>query len=300
MIITRLAGGIGNQMFHYAIAKGLQRTGTEKIILDTRLLQDLESDLDKIIQRPYALHIFPNLQATVISNHYLRLLSKSSIVSRIWLKYFDSITTYIEQVGMIPLPVSSLKSKNIYLSGNFQSETYFTSKRAELLKDFSFPVLDEMNELVRTKILNTSNSVALHIRRGDYWSTSNKNIYTSVNLHYYQQAISTLQSKLGLKRLDTFVFTDDIEWARNNLSNASLNIFFVDGNKKEDSWKDMYLMTCCRHHIIANSSFSWWGAWLSEKNGINIAPRYWFHPCTVFYDINHIIPSSWTLIDYEL
>jgi hypothetical protein len=300
MIITRLAGGLGNQMFQYAAARGLQRDLSEKIILDTRLLQKLESDIEKIIQRPYALNVFPNLQAIEITKNFRRLLSNTNFVSKIWLKHFNVITANVEQIGMVPIDVPFVSSKNIYLSGNFQSEIYFKKRRVELLEDFKFPKLDGRNELIKTKILNSSNSVAIHFRRGDYLSTLNKKVYTSVNLQYYQQAISTLKSKSNLKKLDIFVFTDDIDWVSKNIMNSSLNLVFVEGNKNEESWKDMYLMTCCRHHIIANSSFSWWGAWLSKNNGVKIAPRYWFHPNTVSYDINHIIPSSWMLIDYKL
>jgi len=300
MIITRLAGGIGNQMFHYAVARGYQRSESEKIILDDRLLQDLEHDIEKIIQRPFALNVFKQLKADVISSDLNKLLTGTDFYNRIRRKIFKRQTSYVRQHLMVPVPFSSLSSKNIFLIGNFQSELYFKSIKETLIQDFAFPQLDEGNNLIRKEILTTPNALSLHIRRGDYLSTSNSNIFTSVNLEYYHNAIDMLQAKLGTDAINTFVFTDDINWVKQNFLSEKLNITFVEGNYGSNSWKDMFLMSCCQHHIIANSSFSWWGAWLSQRDGLNLAPKYWFRPNSYEFDINNIVPESWIIVDYNL
>lgn len=300
MIITRLAGGLGNQMFQYAIARSYQRDESEKIILDTRQLQDLESDINKIIQRPFALDIYTRIKAEKIDNKIVKLLNSHDFITKIERKLFKLSPVYVVQRLMEPVEFLKIAAKNIYLEGNFQSELYFKSIRRKLIEDFDFPELDKTNSITKQRILYTPNAVSLHIRRGDYLSTSNKDMFTSVNLEYYQKAIDYMGVMLGISQLKTFVFTDDIAWVKKNFKSDKLDISFIEGNNGNNSWKDMCLMSCCKHHIIANSSFSWWGAWLSQREGINLAPRYWFRPDTYAYDIHDIVPQSWTIIDYIL
>jgi hypothetical protein len=119
-------------------------------------------------------------------------------------------------------------------------------------------------------------------------------------LDYYKNAINTLLQRLRTHKLNTFIFTDDPDWVRENLNSDSIDINLIEGNYAQNSWKDMLLMSCCTHHIIANSSFSWWGAWLASEDGINLAPKHWYRPNTMFFDINDIVPSNWSIIDYVI
>jgi hypothetical protein len=111
MIITRLAGGLGNQMFHYAIARSHQRSSSEKIILDTRMLKELETDIEKIVQRPYYLHIFKELKAAPINDSLNRILTGKDIFSRIKKLFFMLNTAYIVQNGMAPIKIDAKKKK---------------------------------------------------------------------------------------------------------------------------------------------------------------------------------------------
>lgn len=302
MIITRLTGGLGNQMFQYAIARSFLKKDNERVFLDTfLLLTKEEEDIEKIYQRPYALDIFKNLKAKVDEKKISGILRDDSLINRIRRKLFYRSCTVVEQELMewIDIPSSIHSSKNILFKGLFQSERFFKTIRKELLNDFTFPEMDIKNKQIMEKILATPGAVSIHIRRGDYLSSSNKNIFNSVSMDYYDRSIDILMNKTNEESLTGFVFTDDIGWAQQNYSTrGKLNLHFVEGNHGKDSWKDMALMSACSHHIIANSSFSWWGAWLAKKDGINLAPSHWYMPGSYMFNIADIIPQNWIIVDY--
>ena len=301
MIITRLAGGLGNQMFQYAVARNFLKDDGKKVFLDTYLLQEEEEDIEKIIHRPFALGIYNNLRAKVDEKKLSNLLRDGGLINRINRKLFLRNCVVVQQQNMerIELPAELKTAKNIWFIGNFQSERFFKKIKKELQMDFYFPKMDFENGELKKKILATDNAVSVHIRRGDYLSAHHKNVHTSVAIDYYYKAIEVMLSKLNITRVNAFVFTDDIEWAREKFpSSNKMEVYYVTGNANKNSWKDMALMTVCSHHIVANSSFSWWGAWLSEKTGITIAPKYWYLPNTYVYDINDIVPQNWIIVDY--
>lgn len=304
MIITRLAGGLGNQMFHYAIARNYSNNGNNKIYFDTYMLWKEEEDIEKIFRgRPYALDIFGNLKAKVNDKKVSSLLRGNGWADRVRQKLLFRNCVVVEQHLMDPItvPAGLEKAKNIWFIGNFQSEKHFKAVRSDLLKDFKFPALDARNEDLRKRMLNTANAVAIHVRRGDYLSSHNKSIFPSVSFDYYAKATALLLQKLGMQKMDAFVFTDDAEWTKAHFSGLSnVNATYVNGNKSKDSWKDMALMAACQHHIIANSSFSWWGAWLATKSGINLAPKHWYLPGSLSFDIYDIVPKGWLIVDYSI
>ena len=121
--------------------------------------------------------------------------------------------------------------------------------------------------------IQCSMSVSLHIRRGDYLNKENINSYAQCSQMYYRSAIDFLKKKF--KNVSFFVFSDDIDWAKKNLSFSS-NYSFIEHNTGKNSFEDLRLMSSCKHHIIANSSFSWWGAFLSEDSSVTICPKLWW------------------------
>lgn len=300
MIIAQMKGGLGNQMFEYAAARSYQRSVSEKIILDTSICQDPVTRIGELWDRPYAMHVFKNLKADTLNFSFYKTLNKLDFSSKIKRKLFKLNTAFIVENSLSPPGLLTTKKKNIYLKGFFQSELYFKSIRNELLTEFEFPDLDSRNLAIKEKIVSTQNSLSLHIRRGDYYSSENAVIHASVNANYYIKAIDFVHAQLGLGQIDTFLFTDDIDWAKRNFKSDKLNINFIEKNEgEENSWKDMCLMSYCRHHIVANSSFSWWGAWLCKNQGINVAPKYWFVPGSINYNIYNIVPQDWAIIDYS-
>jgi hypothetical protein len=251
-------------------------------------------------RRPYALDIFPNLRGVIDKKKLASLLREEGWMNELRRKIFYKTCTVVIQNGMQHAVIPTKPGLNLLLKGFFQSERYFKDVREELLNDFAFPEMDSQNLEIKKKITDTPGSVSIHIRRGDYLSPLNKDVFTSVNLDYYYRSLEILQNKSEAQQLTAFVFTDDTDWAKQNFSPAGMNIQFITGNAVADSWKDMALMTTCKHHIIANSSFSWWGAWLSENDGITLAPKHWYLPGSYTFHINDIVPSNWIIVDYSL
>jgi len=178
-----------------------------------------------------------------------------------------------------------------YLSGYWQSERYFADCIQQIRKDFQFKCPpNSKNKEIIDRILSV-NAVSLHVRRGDYISNpSSLSTHPVCSLDYYTEAVHYVINRVNNPRF--FVFSDDIAWAKMNLE-IKFPVEYIDFNHGKDSYNDMRLMTLCKHHIIANSSFSWWGAWLNESsNKIVVAPRKWFQPASGLNDVD-LVPNSW-------
>jgi hypothetical protein len=296
MIIVKLQGGLGNQMFQYAIARSLIKN-TGKVYLDHNYLENNNTDTEEFTARSFELHIFKNLKAYRAKNWKINLLTSQRGEFRLLRAFLAYKKTYLRQheheyVVLPPFP----KNTKIYLDGYFQSENYFKHLRKTLLYEFEFPPLDQLNEEIKGNILKAQNSVSIHVRRGDYLTLKKiKNVLGVLPYTYYEKAINILSSKFP--ELELFIFSEDIEWAKVNFTGS--NTHFISHNRSTDSWKDMALMTYCKHHIIANSSFSWWGAWLAKHKGDVFAPACWFNPMKVNFNIEDIIPASWTVLNVE-
>lgn len=178
---------------------------------------------------------------------------------------------------------------NSYIKGYWQSEKYFKNHERVIRADFEFKLpLSKANCHIANRIRG-SNSVGLHIRRGDYISEKeNSAIFSICGLGYYNRAIEYLAGKVDSPHY--FIFSNDISWAKENLK-LNYPVEYVEENYGESSYVDMQLMSYCQHNIIANSTFSWWAAWLnSYVNKIVIAPRNWF--CNGLND-DDLIPDGW-------
>lgn len=178
--------------------------------------------------------------------------------------------------------------KNQYFSGAFQSYRYFEDCRLQLLKDFAFDE-SKLSEQTRQTAQRTKacNSISIHVRRGDYMAPLwYENLGSICSTDYYRRAIAEMERHVEEPRY--FVFSDDIDYVRNNLDLPHAE--YVNFNHATDSWQDMYLMSQCRHHIIANSSFSWWGAWLDKSDEkVVIAPNKWW----ASLDHDDVVPPAW-------
>ena len=174
--------------------------------------------------------------------------------------------------------------------GTWQSEKYFIDISAGLRKEFCFKIPDDsVNKEIIEKIKN-SNSVSIHIRRGDYlskeWISSHSVIKS---LAYYENAINYIESHIANPHY--FIFSDDMDWVEKNLKLSRCT--YINNNKDKNSYVDMYLMSLCQHNIIANSTFSWWGAWLNiSENKIVIMPNKWLND----RNCEDIYPENWISI----
>jgi len=297
MLLVKLQGGLGNQMFQYAAAKGVSRTNRH-IYLDHQFLEKHHTDTAHFTARGYELNIFKNLKVRKAASRQVNLFKSSGIYNRFLRRFIK--TTVIRQTENEYISIANITSgsSSLYLDGYFQSEKYFRHLREELREEFAFPPLDTRNERLKDKIRNAPNSVSIHIRRGDYLkSPVIYDIHGVLQPEYYDKALAILQSKYD--NLSLFVFSDDLIWAQANLKTGHADTCFVAGNEAGNSWKDMVLMSCCKHHIIANSSFSWWGAWLSPNKGDTFAPSNWFNDASVRFNIHDFIPGEWHIVPYD-
>ncbi len=289
MIIVKLIGGLGNQMFQYALGKKLALKNQDELFLDGSFF----SEKGTHTPREFELDVF-SLKAIVAQNEQIELFhhKNGSRLTSLLRKLFaldKKYKTIIERGHEFHPEVLHAKG-NIHLIGYWQSELYFADIRQELLRDFQFATLltDKNQEL--SKEIQSCNSVSIHIRRGDYVSNeSAKSFHGLCDIPYYKRGIEYLEGNES--DLAFFVFSDDIHWAKENLViNAPTT--FIDHNKGKASCEDMRLMSMCKHHIIANSSFSWWGAWLNPHEGKRvIAPKQWFLDSSI--NTQDVIPNSW-------
>lgn len=289
MIVIKLIGGLGNQMFQYALGRKLSFQNQEELLLDCSFFKEEGTHTP----REYELGIF-HLQANIATEEELSAFQQpsGSLLSRIRNKIRrmnGADKTFIEVGHRFHPEVMELKG-DLHLTGYWQSEKYFSDIRQHLLEDFVFKRPPEgKNKELLDKIQST-NSISLHIRRGDYVTNEAANSFHGLcTLDYYQSAVNHIAHRYDTIHL--YVFSDDIPWAEKNL-NLGFPMTFVNHNQGKSSWEDMRLMSGCQHNIIANSSFSWWGAWLNDNsNKIVVAPQRWF--ATKDNDNPDIIPERW-------
>ncbi|WP_316832730.1 alpha-1,2-fucosyltransferase [Pedobacter aquatilis] len=272
MVIVKLQGGLGNQMFQYATAKAI---GSKSLYFDVDFLNANRVSDENFTKRELELFIFENINLK-ITRRFLKYLIRKKLI-------FLSKSIYQSEKNEF-INLKSNKSFSLYLDGYFQNEVYFADIREQLLHDFRFPELSESNKIIADKIKADNNAVAVHIRRGDYLKPAISAYHGILPLNYYEQAKSEIENKVNHPTY--YVFSDDIEWCKANLSLIPAT-FVSNANSK--NWEDMYLMHLCRHNIIANSSYSWWSAWLNRNpDKIVIAPKKWF-----VHNSTEIVPLGW-------
>lgn len=292
MIITKLIGGIGNQMFQYAAGKALAEHHGVELKLDI-------SDFQFYTDRWFSLNHF-NIKAEIASEEEIsKFAGKNKSKSLMIIKERLGRLLHRKKRKMYYEPHFHFDNNffnlpaNIYINGYWQSEKYFDKIKSKILTDFLFlepPV--GLNKEISEEILS-SNSISIHIRRGDYVSNKFTQLMHGVlGIEYYAGAINYIAKKIEQPHL--FVFSDEPEWAKVNLK-TSFPATFVNHNTGQNDFEDMRLLSMCRHHIIANSSFSWWGAWLNRnEDKIVIAPRKWFNEYKA--DTKDLYPKDWILL----
>lgn len=269
-ILIRMSGGIGNQMFQYAFGKCFEKRG-RKVTYEL-------SYYNNIAERHFILKdVFTKTNM---------LFQKAGFVNPKLPIYYDQDVKAIKEYRA---DMKLLDSYAGYFIGYWQSWEYADIVREELLKEFIFP--DEKEEMLRkvSRDIASENSVSIHIRRGDYLSEGNEKIFAGIcTEEYYARAIEYISEVV--ENVEFYVFSNDIPWVKRKYNNKNMHI--IDRGLFEDyqDWYDMYLMCCCKHNIIANSTFSWWGAWLNKNRGkIVVAPQKVVNTCNVldFY------PEEW-------
>lgn len=260
MIYTRLHGRTGNQMFQYAVGRAVSLRLGVGLVMDDRLaLARGEQSLTRVFELPLEK---PNSMPP--SKH------DRPLAYTLW-RHFGRNPRYLREKGLGFDPRIPDLPDNSYLHGYWQSERYFAQHRDTILTDFTFPATSGRNAELADEIASNL-SVSLHVRRGDYVANES---HVVCGQAYYDAALAKL-----LPMLDSaptiYVFSDEPDWARDNLDLPGAKVV-VDHNGSDADWEDLRLMSLCKHNIIANSSFSWWAAWLNQNDGRTVvAPATWF------------------------
>jgi len=291
MIIVRIIGGHSNQLFQYAVGRSLANKRQTQLKLDTSTYFDNQPDENT--PRDYELRAYPLRAGIASKREVANALTEDQIASvRTWLKRRVQFTVYSEKSSPFQPEVLDLP-KNSYLIGYWQNENYFKDIRDELVKDFE-PIkpLTTKNRKYLSEIQSTQ-SISLHVRREDYVNNKNANEFHGlVPLDYYKAALEVVLNKTAGTNRHLFVFSKEIDWCKKNMK-LNLPVTFIEGNK--DGSDDMRLMKHCRHNVLANSSFSWWGAWLNQNpDKVVVAPKIWFQDPAA--NKNMELPRNWIRI----
>ena len=288
MIIIKLAGGIGNQMFQYAVGKQLS----------LKLGVDLKLDISWFATqnlRSYALGKFDIAENFAFPEEVALLATQKEetlkhVLGRMLRIPQNFTPTHIHEKHFQFDPEIINLPDGVYLDGYWQSEKYFTNIEDVLRKELVVKIPQEGKNKELAELMASCESVSLHIRRGDYVSNSiASSVLGTCNLDYFYRCIEQLA--LTVNSPHFFIFSDEPEWARDNLKIPHPTTF-VDHNGPDKDYEDLRLMSQCKHHIIANSSFSWWGAWLcNNPDKIIFAPRKWFS--IEEHNTKDLIPDNW-------
>ncbi|ETX12585.1 glycosyl transferase family 11 [Marinomonas ushuaiensis DSM 15871] len=287
MIIVKITGGLGNQLFQYALGRALSLKLGCELVLDISFypLQTLRKyELDKFNIKARLATTTEIKKAGAGNNFTAKLVRKLGLTSLLYQNYIKELESfsYVNDIDDC--------KEGCYLDGYWQNPKYFEAFKKELCEDLS-PVAPISAPAAKwlDKIKSTE-SVSLHVRRGDYV----KNAYTNsvhgiCSLEYYRNAIEHIQQQIDTPIF--YIFSDDIQWCKDNLNFIS-NVNFVDDTCSVID--DLALMQKCKANIIANSTFSWWGAWLNSSQGLQVAPLNWFS----FSDRNSqdIYPKLWRIL----
>jgi hypothetical protein len=292
MIIVKLIGGLGNQMFQYAVGRRLA------LKLNVELKLDI-TGFDNYKLRKYSLSNF-KIQENIATLQEINSLTKPTISQRLCTKILhmrpkDPKTYVCEKQFHFDPNILNLFG-DVYMEGYWQSEKYFVDIAEIIRQEFTLkdPQVGKNSELAEH--IASSESVSIHIRRGDYVSDSRTNkLHGCCNIEYYICCLEHLTQIIANPHL--YIFSDDPSWVSENLK-ITYPMTIIDQNRIEKDYEDLRLMSQCRHHIIANSTFSWWGAWLNPRiDKIVIAPKQWFSEEEQSLRIvNDLIPSSWVVL----
>lgn len=289
MIIVNIIGGLGNQMFQYACGRAVSLRTGQPLRIATDQLNGYT--LHNGLELKHVFHVEVPLATNAELKHLLswqappalrRLLGRPSMnwaTGRRWCN--EPHFQYWSAINDVRAPT--------YLHGYWQSERYFGDMADQIRENYSFRMPWDDADLAVLERMHAQPSASLHVRRGDYTLSKNQGVYALCDINYYQDAIRLVRQRVPGVRI--FAFSDAPDWVDAHLGPEFGPIETVRHNSGERSANDMRLMSQADHHIIANSSFSWWGAWLNPSpDKIVVAPCRWFLNGT---DDRDLIPSSW-------
>jgi len=300
MIIVRLTGGLGNQMFQYALGRHLALKNDVELMVDTTYFENVPKNQRHFVKREYDLDIL-NIRAKVLNPKdadFLpcfsgKLMDKIKDRIKGHFNLYEKLNGYkvLSEKALFNFDEGALCSGgNFYLIGYWQNERYFKAIEKQIRDDFTFKnTFDEKVRHLAGEIAG-SNSLCLNIRRGDFVDNPTHGF---TGMDYIHEAVNLIRGRVGISKV--YVFSDEIDWCEKNL-HLDLPCFFVPhdlAGRKFSSY--LYLMSQCHHFVIPNSTFGWWAAWLSgHSSKMVVAPKQWLSVPGL--DASGIMPEGWIAI----
>jgi len=287
MIIVKLKGGLGNQLFQYAVGRHLAEIHKSAVKIDISFFKTYEL-------HTYSIWPF-NIQEIIATLEEVRALTDQSMgiverATRRLLRRPPKLTKMHIQEKFFHFDPEILNlPDDIYLDGYWQSERYFADIANILRQEFTVktPPAGKNKELA--DMMESCESVNLHIRRGSYLLPPHNTTHGTCTLDYYFRCVEIFTSTI--KNPHFFIFCDEPQWAYDHLK-LPYPATYIDHNDAKNDYEDLRLMSCCKNHIIANSTFSWWGAWLSTNHDkIVLCPERWFNDLNLY--TKDLIPDTW-------
>ena len=277
-------GGLGNQLFQYAAARSLAHRLNTDLVMDTYWFKH---PVRGETVRPLELTNYRvKLRVANIDEQRRWKLFRTR-----WARFLGPLMPmqFVNEQGFAYNDSFGRTADDSYLVGAWQSERYFRDIREVLLGELTPIQPPSVRDYELIQAMQTSDAICVHVRRGDYVSSNSASAYHGVcSLDYYERAVKYVASRVRTPSL--FIFSDDPDWTREHLR-TEYPSHYVTHNSSADAFQDLRLMSHCKHHVIANSSFSWWGAWLSNSDEqIVIAPAKWF---SVNRPTPDLLPPQW-------
>lgn len=273
-------GQLANQMFKYAALKGIASNLEQEFMIPNSY---------KLLEYKPLLKILNRLKIIDHRSNHNHLLIKYFKLSSLKNMGYQKTDNFIKEKGFeFDETLFNSKEKNFDIWGFFQTEKYFVHIRQEILSDFEFK--NSISSKTRNIYNKLDNPISLHVRRGDYLTNPN---HHPLELSYYKKSLEYFGNNSKV-----LIFTDDLSWCKQQNLFKQKNFIFADDFTNSSESIDLSLMTMCEKHIIANSSFSWWGAWLSSQKQV-IAPKYWFKNSEKYskYNTKDLLPKNWIQIE---
>ncbi|WP_375443415.1 alpha-1,2-fucosyltransferase [uncultured Fibrella sp.] len=286
MVIAKITSGLGNQLFQYALGRHLAVQNKTSLWFDLRYFrQEYATDTP----RKFKLDRF-NVAYNLLDRSPWLWASKATrlLPGRSLPPFID--TRYETEFHFDPQIIRPAAPFTI-LWGFWQSERYFEASAAQIRQELTFKPRESKTFLTFSNIIEqTKIPISVHVRRGDYVTHPEfSKSFGFVGLSYYQTALAQLKNQFPNATL--FFFSDDPDWVRANIATDQPHVFVANSGPDADV-DDLQLMSMCHHHVIANSSFSWWGAWLNSRpDKVVIAPQRWF--ANKPWDTKDLVPASW-------
>lgn len=295
MIITRLRGGMGNQMFQYAVGRAISIKNNVPLGLDLAFLLDRtpRPRFHKFTFRNYQLDVF-NIEAQIIPQSEIPFIYRQHFSGKLMIYINGLINIFDKKFNKWKYfkfnPRVFSKGTNVYLNGDWHNLKYFEDIQDVIRKDFT-PKNELSENIKKLKIeIEGNNSLCLHVRRGDYVGNINHEI---IGKEYYEKGLKKIKNLTKIDKI--YVFSDDIKWCEDNIKFGLPTMYVGEEYAGDKDVGHIVLMSACHNFIIPNSSFSWWGAWLSTYNDkIVVAPKQWFVDKNI--NCKDLIPKEWILI----